>query len=178
MRVHTIVAILALSLISPLAAAHGANTFAIILRGSSIQPNQADVLQGDFVVFYNVADYHRIQRVDLDGDGIYDQICETEPLNTSSIRDECAFSIDSGIWPAGYYDIDVFSNGSLWKTLNLTVVHDFHEEIGPPSGYTFNDVNQAEEVGSAGTEGSLMSLAMILFLTYGLALMKRRRDNA
>ena len=72
----------------------------------------------------------------------------------------------------------VFSNGSLCNTINLSVVHDFHEEIGPPTGYNFNNVNQTEEVGSAGTEGSLMSLAMILFLTYGLALMKRRRNDA
>ena len=178
MRAHTIVAIIALSMVTPMAGAHGANDFAIILRGSSMDPIQAEVLQGDFVVFYNVADSHRIQRVDLDGNGVYDLRCETEPSNTSSIRDECAFSIDSGIWPAGDYKIDIFSDDSLWDTLNLTVVHDFHEEIGPPSGYSFNNVNQTGEVVSASTNGSLASLAMVLFLTYGLTLITRRRNDA
>ena len=69
MRVGLVAALIAASFFMPLAAAHGANDFAIILRSSSMQPNEAEVLQNDSVTFYNVADVNRTIRVDLDGDG-------------------------------------------------------------------------------------------------------------
>ena len=61
-----------------------------------------------------------------------DQRCETEPSNSSSIRDECSFILDWDRWPAGSYYLDIFENGTIWNTLNLTVMQDYHEEAGPP----------------------------------------------
>ena len=84
-----------------MASAHGANDFSIIMRESSIQPGVAEVMQNDSVTFYNVADANRTIRVDLDGDGEYDQRCETEPWNSSSVWDECSFILDWDRWPAG-----------------------------------------------------------------------------
>ena len=72
-----VVALLLSSLVMPMASAHGASDFSIIMRVSSIQPGVAEVMQNDSVTFYNVADANRTIRVDLDGDGEYDQRCET-----------------------------------------------------------------------------------------------------
>ena len=113
MRVGVVAALLAISLFVPIASAHGANDFSIILRASSMQPGEAEVLQNDSVTFYNVADLNRTIRVDLDGDGVYDQRCETAPSNSSSIKDECSFLLDADRRSAGTYHLDVFSNGTL-----------------------------------------------------------------
>ena len=83
-----VVALLLSSLVMPMASAHGANDFSIIMRGSSIQPGVAEVMQNDSVTFYNVADANRTIRVDLDGDGEYDQRCETCLLYTSDAADD------------------------------------------------------------------------------------------
>ncbi len=70
MRVGLVATILAVSLFMPLASAHGANDFSIIMRSSSLQPSEAEVLQNDSVTFYNVADVNRTIRVDLDGENL------------------------------------------------------------------------------------------------------------
>jgi hypothetical protein len=175
MRVSVVAALLAVSLFMPIASAHGANDFAIILRDSSMQPEEAGVMQNDSVTFYNVADLNRTIRVDLDGDGVYDQRCETAPSNSSSVKDECSFLVDADRWSAGTYNLDVFSNGTLWKTLNLTVIHDYHEEFGP-QGYNFNNESSTDEAdqGVEGLQGSLRNLAIILFTASALVWLARR----
>ena len=175
MRVSVVAALLAVSLFMPIASAHGANDFAIILRDSSMQPEEAGVMQNDSVTFYNVADLNRTIRVDLDGDGVYDQRCETAPSNSSSVKDECSFLVDADRWSAGTYNLDVFSNGTLWKTLNLTVIHDNHEELGP-QGYNFNNESSTDEAdqGVEGLQGSLRNLAIILFTASALVWLARR----
>ena len=179
MRVSIVAALIAVSLFVPLAAAHGANDFAIILRSSSMQPNEAEVLQNDSVTFYNVADVNRSIRVDLDGDGVYDQRCDTAPYNSSSVKDECSFMIYAESWVAGNYLLDVFSNGTLWRTLNLTVIHDYHEELGPPSGYIFNsgDSEEQGEQGDGGGEDALRNLAIFLLTCSALVWLARRKGD-
>ena len=178
MRVGLVATILAVSLFMPLASAHGANDFSIIMRSSSLQPSEAEVLQNDSVTFYNVADVNRTIRVDLDGDGVYDQRCETEPYNSSSVKDECSFMIYAESWSAGNYLLDVFTNDTLWTTLNLTVMHDFHEELGPPSGYVFNDEpSEGEEEDGGGLEDSLRNLAIFLLICSALAWVTRRNGD-
>jgi len=145
-----------------------------------MQPGEAEVLQNDSVTFYNVADVNRTIRVDLDGDGVYDQRCETAPSNSSSIKDECSFMIYSDSWEDGLYYLDVFSNGTLWATLNLTVIHDFHEELGPPSGYIFNNESSSiEDEHGRGylLRGSLGLMAIILFSTSAVVWLSRRGSN-
>ena len=79
-------------------------------------------------------------------------------------------------WDAGNYLLDVFSNGTLWGTLNLTVLHDYHEELGPPSGYIFNSGASEEqgEQGDGGLGGSLRNLAIILLTCSALVWLARR----
>ena len=174
MRANLIVAILVLSLASPIASSHGANDFSIIMRGSSIQPSQADILQNDTLTFYNVVDYNRTIRVDLDGDGAYDQRCDTEPWNSSSIRDECTFYVDAAGWLPGDYRFHVFSNETMWAELNVTVGQDFHEEPGPPEGYTFNSDSNSEQEEDGESGGGLWNLAIIIFVASGLIFLTRR----
>ena len=177
MMSRLVLPILILSLVAPMATGHGANDFAIILRGSSMQPGEAEVLQNDSLTFYNVADENRTIRVDLDSDGTYDQRCETESYNSSSVKDECSFIIDANTWSAGFYFLDVFSNGTLWKTLNLTVANDVHEEAGPPEGYSFNTENESsddeDDERRVSSEG-LGNIAIVIFLSSGAVWLARR----
>ena len=144
-----------------------------------MQPNEAEVFQNDSVTFYNVADENRTIRVDLDGDGIYDQRCETAPYNSSSVKDECSFMIYAESWDAGNYLLDVFSNETLWETLNLTVIHDYHEELGPPSDYIFNNgtSKEEEEQDDGGVEDSLRNLAIFLLTCSALVWLARRNGD-
>ncbi|MBR79972.1 MAG: hypothetical protein CMA88_04220 [Euryarchaeota archaeon] len=173
MRANLIVAILVFSLASPIASSHGANDFSIIMRGSSIQPSQADILQNDTLTFYNVVDYNRTIRVDLDGDGSYDQRCDTEPWNSSSIRDECTFYVDAMSWAPGDYQFHVFSNETIWAELNVIVSHDLHEEMGPPAGYTFNSENNSGQEEGEESWVQLWNLAIGIFVAYGLVVLTR-----
>ena len=177
MRVVILLALLGVNLFMPLASAHGANDFSIIMRTSSIQPSEAEVLQNDSVTFYNVADVNRTILVDLDGDGEYDRACETEPYNSSSIKDECSFMIFSDLWDAGNYHLDIFVNDTLWKTLNLTVVHDYHEELGPPSGYTFNNGTSGSGDIEDSAGDSLRGLVIFLLASAALVWMARRKGD-
>ena len=160
-----LVALLLSATLVPMASAHGANDFSIIMRGSSIQPGVAEVMQNDSITFYNVADTNRTIRVDLDGDGEYDSRCETEAANSSSIKDECSIILDWDNWPAGRYYVDIFENGTLWKTLSLIVTHDYHEEEGPPTGYSFNS-EDTEDGDSLGRNDGLIAMSVMLILVF------------
>ena len=164
MRRALLVALLLSATLVPMASAHGANDFSIIMRGSSIQPGVAEVMQNDSITFYNVAETNRTIRVDLDGDGEYDSRCETEAANSSSIKDECSIILDWDNWPAGRYYVDIFENGTLWKTLSLIVTHDYHEEEGPPTGYSFN--SGESEGDSTGTNDGLLAMTVMLILVF------------
>ncbi|MBV43773.1 MAG: hypothetical protein CMA54_03220 [Euryarchaeota archaeon] len=177
MRNEALAAILAITLLMPIVAAHGANEYAFIMRGSSIQPSGANVVQNDSIVFYNVVDYNRTIRMDIDGDGDYDERCETAPSNSSSIKDECVFWIEPGKWEPGAYRVDVFSNGTLWKSLNLTIVHDLHEDGGPPSGYEFNAEENGDGSEVDGMEEGLRNLAFILFAASFIIWLARREGD-
>jgi hypothetical protein len=159
------VALLLSTTLVPMASAHGANDFSIIMRGSSIQPGVAEVMQNDSITFYNVADTNRTIRVDRDGDGEYDSRCETEATNSSSIKDECSIILDWDNWPAERYYVDIFENGTLWKTLSLIVTHDYHEEEGPPTGYSFNS-EDTENDDSTGINDGLLAMSVMLILVF------------
>ena len=81
------------------------------------------------------------------------------------MRDECSFILDWDRWPAGKYDLDVFENGTIWNTLNLTVIHDYHEEAGPPTGYSFNSEDSTNE-DSSGTNDGLLAISVMLILVF------------
>ena len=160
MRTIGLVAIIAVATAMPFVSAHGANDYAIIMRNSSIQPNQAEILQNDSLIFYNVVDSNRTIRVDIDRDGEFDQRCETEPSNTSSIKDQCSFWIDPLAWGAGEYEFSIFSEGLFWNTLNVTIAEDVHVESGPPAGFQFNMDNGDEGLQQTNSESRLESVVV------------------
>ena len=70
MRSKALAALLAIVLLMPIAAAHGANTYSFIMRSQAIQPESAQVTQNDTLIFHNTAEHNRSLLVDLDADGI------------------------------------------------------------------------------------------------------------
>ena len=129
----------------PTASAHGANSFSFIMRNGSLQPESAEIVQNDTLIFYNVVEYERNLELDKDADGIIDYQCTASGTNSSNTEDECRLWLDPDNWTAGEYEVDIFSNGSIWKTLVFTLIEDFHNESGPPSGYSFGDVDGAQQ---------------------------------
>ncbi len=157
MRVKALAVLLALTLLMPAAAAHGANTFSFIMRNQSVDPSSAQVIQNDTLIFYNAADYNRTVLIDIDGDGLDDVDCEAGPSDSSSTEDECWIWLDPSIWGAGVYEAKLMENGTLWHTVELTIVLDNHTETLPPDGFVFGP-NPSEP----NEEGSLLSTAVLL----------------
>ena len=145
MRVKALAVILVVTLLMPTAVAHGANTFSFIMRNQSIQPDTAQVLQNDTLIFVNTADYDRNVLIDADGDGVEEMNCVAGPSNSSSTDDECYLWLAPVNWTQGEYEVRIHSNGSLWQTISLTVVLDDHTETLPPEGFTFGPDPSAPE---------------------------------
>ena len=146
MSVKALAAILVLILMMPTAAAHGANTFSFIMRNESVQPDTAQVIQNDTLIFVNTADYNRTVVIDSEGGGTGEMDCVAGPSNSSSTEDECHLWLEPANWSEGGYEVRIYSNGSLWRTIGLTVVLDNHTETLPPDGFVFGpDPGEPEE---------------------------------
>ncbi|SVA23815.1 uncharacterized protein METZ01_LOCUS76669 [marine metagenome] len=160
MRSKALAALLAIVLLMPIAAAHGANTYSFIMRSQAIQPESAQVTQNDTLIFHNTAEHNRSLLVDLDADEIDDVICNAGPSTESdSTEDECWIWLDPSNWTEGEYVVRVMENGSLWQTVELLIALDNHTETLPSNGYVLEPRPQG---GNNGTESVLLSAAILL----------------
>ena len=116
-------------------AAHGANSYAIIVRTTSVQPESADLLVNDTLVLYNTATWNRSAGIDVDGDGVDDYVCEMTGKNASSNTDECQFTFENGTWSPGGYVVTVYQNGSSWQDVVVDLLPDNHTEPPAPGPY-------------------------------------------
>ena len=161
-------------LLIPVASAHGANSFSFIMRNGSLQPESAEVVQNDTLIFYNVVDYARSLELDRNEDGVIDYQCTATGFNSTTTDDECRLWLDPNNWTAGEYALDIISNGSLWKTLSFRLIEDVHNESGPPTGYSFGEVDGAQNLDN---EGAVLSNEFLLFgvlAAFGVVLIARR----
>ena len=135
MRVRIALVMAAVLLMAPTASAHGANTFAFIMRNNSVQPDEASVQQNDTLIFYNVVDRNRTLNFTTEGkNGTIEWECETGPSNSLTTDDECRVWLDPEYYKPTILEIQIFNNGSLWRIVNVTVQLDNHTENGPPDG--------------------------------------------
>ena len=154
-------------LVSPSAAAHGANTFSFIMRSESVDPESAQVLQNDTLIFYNVVDYER--NISLEGP-YGEEVCTAGPSSPGT-EDECRFWLDPEKYGPETYGIQIFSNGSWWKEVVVTVVLDNHTEVLPPDGFVFEpEPNESEDLGR-------FFLSAAVLLAGAAALMRISRDK-
>ena len=154
-------------LVSPSAAAHGANTFSFIMRNESVDPESAQVLQNDTLIFYNVVDYER--NISLEGP-YGEEVCTAGPSSPGT-EDECRFWLDPEKYGPETYGIQIFSNGSWWKEVVVTVVLDNHTEVLPPDGFVFEpEPNESEDLGR-------FFLSAAVLLAGAAALMRISRDK-
>lgn len=160
MRSKALAALLAIVLLMPIAAAHGANTYSFIMRSQAIQPESAQVTQNDTLIFHNTAEHNRSLLVDLDADGIDDVICNAGPsAESDSTENECWIWLDPSNWTEGGYVVRVMENGSLWQTVELLIALDNHTETLPSNGYVLEPRPQG---GNNGAESVLLSAAILL----------------
>ena len=135
MRFRIALVMAAVLLMAPTASAHGANTFAFIMRNNSVQPDEASVQQNDTLIFYNVVDRNRTLNFTAEGkNGTIEWECETGPSNSLTSDDECRVWLDPEYYKPTILEIQIFNNGSLWRIVNVTVQLDNHTENGPPDG--------------------------------------------
>jgi len=135
MRFRIALVMAAVLLMAPTASAHGANTFAFIMRNNSVQPDEASVQQNDTLIFYNVVDRNRTLNFTTEGkNGTIEWECETGPSNSLTSDDECRVWLDPEYYKPTILEIQIFNNGSLWRIVNVTVQLDNHTENGPPDG--------------------------------------------
>lgn len=135
MRVRIALVMAAVLLMAPTASAHGANTFAFIMRNNSVQPDEASVQQNDTLIFYNVVDRNRTLNFTTEGkNGTIEWECETGPSNSLTTDDECRVWLNPEYYKPTILEIQIFNNGSIWRIVNVTVQLDNHTENGPPDG--------------------------------------------
>ena len=135
MRFRIALVMAAVLLMAPTASAHGANTFAFIMRNNSVQPDEASVQQNDTLIFYNVVDRNRTLNFTTEGkNGTIEWECETGPSNSLTTDDECRVWLDPEYYKPTILEIQISNNGSLWRIVNVTVQLDNHTENGPPDG--------------------------------------------
>ena len=130
-----ILAIILVAVLSGQVAAHGANSYAIIVRTSSVQPESADLLVNDTLVLYNTVTWNRSAGIDVNGDGVDDLACEMTGKNTSSNADECQFTFENGTWSPGEYIVTIYQNGSSWQDMIVDLLPDNHTEGSAPGPY-------------------------------------------
>ena len=116
-------------------AAHGANSYAIIVRTTSVQPESADLLVNDTLVLYNTVTWNRSAGIDVNADGVDDYVCEMTGKNASSSTDECQFTFEKGTWSPGGYVVTVYQNGSSWQDVVVDLLPDNHTEGSAPGPY-------------------------------------------
>ena len=156
MPVKALATILVLTLLMPTAAAHGANTFSFIMRNELIQPETAQVIQNDTPIFYNTPAHNRTVLIDIDGDGLDDVDCEAGPSDSSSTEDECWVWLDPSIWGGGVYEAKLMENGTLWHTVEFTIVLDNHTETPPPAGFLLGPAPSAANEDGAGLRAGVL----------------------
>jgi|TARA_B100001250_G_scaffold63070_6_gene49568 hypothetical protein len=159
-------------MLTPTVSAHGADTFAFILRGESVQPESAQVLQNDTLIFYNVVDYER--NISLEGP-YGEEVCTAGP-SSPGIEDECRFWLDPEKYGPETYGIQIFSNGSWWGEVVVTIVLDNHTESGAPMDYSFNN-NQDDSVSSGDSDYRTLTLA-ILAVLIAVAISRRNIEGS
>ena len=170
MRIKFVAAILVTLLLVPSVTAHGADTFSFILRNSSIQPESAQVLQNDTLIFYNVVDYER--NISLEGP-YGEEVCTAGP-SSPGIEDECRFWLDPEKYGPETYGIQIFSNGSWWGEVVVTIVLDNHTENLPPSGYNLSGGKQQTEDVGIDSRTLLMRGAVLSFAAAAIIWINRR----
>lgn len=155
-----ILAIILVAVLSGQVAAHGANSYAIIVRTSSVQPESADLLVNDTLVLYNTVTWNRSAGIDVNGDGVDDYACEMTGKNTSSNADECQFTFENGTWSPGEYIVTIYQNGSSWQDVMVDLLPDNHTEGSAPGPYVLlPDFDpSAENMLSISEEGGQFSL--------------------
>ena len=168
MRVRIALVMVAVLLMAPTASAHGANTFAFIMRNNSVQPDEASVQQNDTLIFYNVVNRNRTLTFSIEGkNGTIDWECETGPSNSTTTDDECRVWLDPEYYNPTILEIQIYNNGTLWHIVNVTVLLDNHTENGPPAGgFTLPGGGQEPSESSDGIEyqnfllvGAILSFA-------------------
>ena len=152
-------------LIAPVANAHGANSFQFIMRNGSVQPDDVQVSQNDSIGFNNVVtDLERTVTLENPNNSSHDWYCTASPYNSTGTDDECWLWLDPLNWSAGDYSVLVYSNDTLWQTVNITIILDTHNETTPSFNLPGGNIGQDSSTNNNSTELNILWLGVLFFV--------------
>ena len=164
MRYLTALVLIMIILIAPVANAHGANSFQFIMRNGSIQPDDVQVSQNDSIGFNNVVmDLERTVTLENPNNSTHNWYCTASPYNASGTDDECWLWLDPLNWSAGDYNVIVYSNDTLWQTVNISVVLDTHNETTPTFVLPGGNIGQDNSANNNNNSINFLWLGIIIF---------------
>ena len=77
----------------------------------------------------------------------------------------------------GNYQFDIYSNGSIWQSIEVKVILDEHEETGPPVDYAFNLGSEVLEEENKNTHEKYLFYAAAFSALVGMMITARRFSN-
>jgi len=173
MKYLTVLVFVSTILLAPVADAHGADSFQFIMRNGSIQPDDAQVTQNDRIGFNNVVmDHERTVKLDHPSNSSHNWSCTASPYNSSGTDDECWLWLDPLNWSAGEYNVLVYSNGTLWNIVNITIIFDSHNETTPNFVLPGGDINQGADKDNS--ESRLLLIGILLLSAAFFLTIKRK----
>ena len=98
--------------------------------------------------------------------------CTASPYNASGTDDECWLWLDPLNWSAGDYNVIVYSNGTLWQTVNITIIIDAHNETTPTFVLPGGNIGQ-----DASVENNSMDFLWIGILLFAGAFFLRTKNK-
>jgi hypothetical protein len=149
-------------LLTPTVAAHGADISSFIMRNGSVQPSSYDISENSSIILYNTVDYSRDVRLPHPTDSNLDWNCTAGPSNSTNTNDECGLWLDNLSWSPGVYEIEIYSNGSLWQTITLLIMTDNHTDTSPNFSLPGGGV-APNDTSDKGLENILPKIAILLF---------------
>ena len=163
----------------PLVSAHGPGNYWVIIRSSSIQPEQAEVMNNDTILFRNTM--HSNLTLLINKSSKHTVSCEL-PQNSS-----CFLNLVPENWTAGDYSISIMNGSTQHSLFSLKILPDVHDNdsienttllnetefIGPSSS---EDINHSQE----SVQENIPMPFFVLFISFVLAIANKnmqRKNN-
>ncbi len=152
------------------AAAHGADTYWVIVRESHTDPTVVSTLLNDTIEFNNVIDRNLTISADVDGDGLTNGSGDASCI--APVDSYCGIWLDSLNWSVGIHLVEVEDDSGLMHRLNLSISADSHPSEESPGGYSFGEYPGADEISAnIDTAGNADSPSILIQTGIVVALM-------
>ena len=178
MRLHIFAILLIALLLAPPAFAHSADTASFIMRNGVIQPTIYEIAENESINLYNVVDYQRVVELDHPDDSNLNWRCSADASNSNGTDDECFFWFNIEYWQVGHYEIRIYSNDSLWQTIQLTIAHSHKEHVDELEEENYNESSEIGFFGLSTRVQGILILAVLVFILINPSSKSNQNDES